>query len=44
MDAYRKGLSGKALVWAVRKCRQHRSISEGALKALEEAASSHLPK
>jgi hypothetical protein len=35
MDAYRKGLSGKALLWVVRKFRQHRCISESALLALE---------
>ena len=36
MDAYRKGLTGKALLWAIWKFRQHWCISEGALKAFEE--------
>lgn len=35
MSAYRLGLTGKAADWAVRKQRSHRSVSEGAMAALE---------
>lgn len=38
MDAYRQGLTGKAAEWAVRKQKQHRSASNSALVALEQAA------
>ena len=44
MDAYRKGLTGKALIWAVRKFRQHRCISEGALHAFETISSGIAPQ
>ena len=36
MDTYHKGLTGKALLWAIWKFRQHWCISEDALKAFEE--------
>ncbi|KAF7371742.1 hypothetical protein MVEN_00030700 [Mycena venus] len=39
MDAYRKGLSGKAADWAVKTQKGHRSVSEGAMVALEAVAS-----
>ena len=35
IDAYRKGLTGEAAAWAVRKQKSHRAVSEGAMKALE---------
>lgn len=35
MDAYRKGLSGEAAVWVVRKQKSHRRVSEEAMNALE---------
>ncbi|PCH35242.1 hypothetical protein WOLCODRAFT_36273, partial [Wolfiporia cocos MD-104 SS10] len=35
MDAYRHGLTGKAAAWAVRKYRQHRQVSQGAMMAIE---------
>jgi hypothetical protein len=36
MDAYRKGLTGDAADWAVRKQKGHRSVSETAMQALEQ--------
>ena len=33
--AYRKGLTGVAAAWVVQKQKGHRSVSEGAMKALE---------
>ena len=44
MDAYRKGLLEKALIWAVRKFRQHRCILESALSALEAVSEDSVPK
>jgi hypothetical protein len=38
MDAYRKGLTGDAAAWAVRKQKGHRAVSEAAMRALEKAA------
>ena len=35
MSAYCLGLSGKAMEWAVRKQRQHRSVSQRAMMAIE---------
>lgn len=35
MSAYRKGLTGKAAAWTVRKQRQHRAVSQSAMMALE---------
>jgi hypothetical protein len=35
IDAYRKGLTGEAAAWAVRKQKSHRAVSESAMKALE---------
>ena len=36
MDAYRKGLSAKAVAWCVKKQKRHRVISEGAMRAFED--------
>jgi len=36
IDAYRHGLTGWAAAWVVRKQKGHRSVSEKAMKALEE--------
>ena len=38
IDAYKKGLTGEAAAWVVRKQRSHRSVSEAAMKALEAQA------
>jgi hypothetical protein len=35
MDAYRKGLTGKAAAWAVKKQKGHRSVSQQAYMHLE---------
>ncbi|KIL70111.1 hypothetical protein M378DRAFT_96383, partial [Amanita muscaria Koide BX008] len=35
MSAYRKGLTGKAAAWAVRKQRQHRQVSNSAMMSIE---------
>ena len=35
MNAYQKGLTGKAAAWAVRKHKQHRAVSQLAMMALE---------
>ena len=35
MSAYRRGLTGKAAAWAVRKHRQHRQVSECAMMSIE---------
>ena len=35
MSAYRLGLTGRAAEWAVRKQKQHRSVSRAAMMALE---------
>jgi hypothetical protein len=35
MDAYRKGLTGKAAVWAVKKQRGHCSVSQQAYMMIE---------
>jgi hypothetical protein len=37
MDAYRHGLTGQAALWAVKKQKSHRRVSEEAMAALEEA-------
>jgi hypothetical protein len=37
MDAYRRGLTGTAAEWAVKKKKQHRSVSNRAFDALEES-------
>ena len=36
IDAYRNGLTGWAAAWVVRKQKGHQSVSEKAMKALEE--------
>ena len=36
IDAYRDGITGCAAAWVVRKQKGHWSVSEQALKALEE--------
>ena len=38
IDAYKKGLTGEAAGWVVRKQKSHRSVSEAAMKALEARA------
>jgi hypothetical protein len=35
MDAYRKGFSGKAAEWVVKKQKNHRSVSEAARIAMD---------
>ena len=40
IDSYNKGLTGNAAAWVVRKQKGHRSVSEGAMKALEVQSSS----
>ena len=35
IDAYKKGLTGEAAAWVVRKQKSHRAVSEKAMKALE---------
>lgn len=35
MDAYKKGLTGKAAEWAVRKQKSHRTVSQRAMMNLE---------
>jgi hypothetical protein len=37
MDAYRRGLTGTAAEWAVKKNKQHCSVSNRAFDALEES-------
>jgi hypothetical protein len=37
MDAYRQGLKGQAALWAVKKQKSHRRVSEEAMAALEKA-------
>jgi hypothetical protein len=36
MDAYRQGLSVKAVAWCVKKQKRHRTISAEAMEAFEE--------
>jgi hypothetical protein len=38
IDAYKKGLTGEAAAWVVRKQKSHISVSEAAMKALEARA------
>jgi len=38
IDAYKKGLTGEAAAWVVRKQKSHRSVSEAAMKVLEARA------
>jgi hypothetical protein len=38
IDAYKKGLTGEAAAWVVRKQKSHRSVSEAAMKVLEAQA------
>ena len=35
IDAYKKGLTGEAAAWVVRKQKSHRSVSEAAMKVLK---------
>ena len=35
MSVYRRGLTGKAAAWAVRKQKQHRQVSQGAMLAID---------
>ena len=35
MDAYRRGLSAKAAMWAVKAQKSHRRVSEDDMRALE---------
>jgi hypothetical protein len=35
MDAYRRGLTGKAAAWAVKKQKGHRSVSQRAMLSIE---------
>jgi hypothetical protein len=35
MSAYRKGLTGAAAAWAVRKQKQHRAINQGVMMAID---------
>ena len=35
IDAYKKGLTGEAAAWVVRKQKSHRLVSKAAMKALE---------
>ena len=35
IDAYRKGLTGEAAAWAVRRQKSHRAVSESVMKVLE---------
>ena len=35
LEAYRSGLTGKAAAWAVKRQKQHRSVSERAMVAME---------
>jgi hypothetical protein len=37
MDAYRRGLTGSAAEWAVKKKKQHRGVSNRAFNALDES-------
>jgi hypothetical protein len=39
MDAYRKGLTGDAAAWVVRKQKGHRAVSEAAMSAFEASLS-----
>jgi len=34
ISAYRKGLNGEAAAWAVRKQKQHRSVSQSAMDSI----------
>ena len=36
VDSYRKGLTGEAAVWVVKKQKGHQAVSKKAMKALEE--------
>ena len=36
MDSYRKGLTGEAVAWVVKKQKGHQAVFEKAMKALEE--------
>ena len=40
IDSYRKGLTGEAAVWVVKKQKGHRAVSEKAMKALEKHSKS----
>jgi len=40
IDAYQHGLTGWAAAWVVRKQKGHRSVSEMAMKALEQSQTS----
>ncbi len=42
MSAYRKGLTGKAAAWAVRKQRSHRTVPESACIAIESYLTEHI--
>lgn len=35
MDAYRKGLTGKAAEWAVRKQKSHRKVGQQAMLSID---------
>ncbi len=35
MDAYRRGLTGKAAEWAVRKQKSHRRVGQNAMRSIE---------
>jgi hypothetical protein len=35
MSAYRKGLTGSAAAWAVKKQKQHRQVSQQAMMSIE---------
>jgi hypothetical protein len=35
MSAYRRGLTGRAAAWAVRKQKQHRQVSQRAMLAID---------
>jgi hypothetical protein len=35
MSAYRKGLTGKAAAWAVRKQKKHRTVSQAAMMSID---------
>jgi hypothetical protein len=44
IDSYRKGLTGEAAVWVVKKQKGHRAVSEKAMKALEKHSKSQTLK
>ena len=42
LEAYRSGLMGRAAAWAVKKQKQHRTVLERAMVAMENVNTTHI--